>query len=88
MNNIQRHHIICKSRADEGYRVHDRKNIVLVEDKFHVNFHRLFQNRTPQEQLDLIFQVNKGVLSLEVKLLIEDVIRADKEEVYQDRFLC
>ncbi len=51
-NQLQRHHIIPKSK-NGGY----EKNILLIPEDYHVAYHKLFANLTPEEILFYLKEV-------------------------------
>lgn len=82
---MTRHHVVPKSREREGYNVHHPKNIKLLRQKYHDALHRLFSNKTPNEQLEDWYSVNKEVLSDAVKNAIVELLEMKKEEFYKQR---
>lgn len=80
-----KHHVVPKSRVREGYNVHHPNNITHINQKTHDALHRLFDNKTPQEQLALWFSINRQVLSAEVSRKLKEVLEMDKEDFYKPR---
>ena len=81
------HHIIPKSRKLEGYNVNNDSNLLTMRVKTHANFHRIFQNLTPQEQFEILFAINSSVYSEEVVHRVEELIFADVEDFYREDLL-
>lgn len=84
-NNI--HHLVPRSRKNEGFKTSIDQNQSELEKNFHVNWHRLFFNLHPQEQLQLWYNVNKSVLSESVREVIQDILGEQKEEFYIEEII-
>ena len=69
-NNRSKHHLVPKSRQG----VNDKKNIRVIHEKEHQNLHNLLGNRTPDEQLLYILELNEKVFIKEFKQQIMEVI--------------
>lgn len=84
-NNI--HHIIPSSRAMEGFNVKHEENQIEIEQTRHVNLHRLFFNLHPQEQMQMLYNINKKVMSQEARLKVKEVLAMTQEEFYRSDLL-
>lgn len=82
-----KHHIIARSRSDEGYLVNIESNIKKLNSSTHIALHSLFSNKTPQEQLKMMFWINKEVINGCARELIEILIELEVEKFYKDKFL-
>lgn len=77
------HHIIPKSRAEEGYNVFSRKNIVTIPFvTVHEPYHRLFKLRTPKEIQKFLLDIQKNVLSKVVREAIRDLLNMEVQDFY------
>lgn len=66
------HHIICRSRGGGN----DPSNTVLINVKFHRNFHKVFANALPNEILDILVHYYwGGKISI-----VEDYIESKKSK--------
>jgi len=83
MKHFSSHHIIPKSRQKEfEQNLFTNSNIVRLSNKIHQDLHRLFFNKTPQEQIEMMYKINKKVLSDTSKSLLELLVNMDKNEFY------
>lgn len=74
-NIITKHHIIPQSKIDKtktSLHKNHPDNIVMLRENTHNALHILFENQTPKEQLETLFNINKTVLSRYVQ---EELIR-------------
>ncbi len=78
------HHILAKSREDEGYRSRDKKAQIVLEEDLHNKFHQFFENLLPHEQFVVLMLINWNVMSDYVKNALQ---RIKVEEFYDDEFL-
>lgn len=81
------HHLVPKSRKGEGFDVQSETNLVLMDEKFHENIHRVFSNLTPREQMIFLYEVNKRVISSNSGKEILEVLLKSKEEFYNKNIL-
>jgi len=86
LENMQtKHHKIPQSRCEslkiqKGHHL----NIILLKNKFHSSFHNVFSNKTPSQQLDLLFQINQGIYNKEAAQLIKE-LHDMGEDIYTPR---
>jgi hypothetical protein len=77
------HHIIPFSRAKEGFNVQKDINIKRVTKKLHKRWHALFNNKTPQEQLELWIEINAKVLDPDVRQKINAIAYIPQSRFYR-----
>lgn len=85
--NKNKHHIIPKSRADEGFDVHKPENITLINTSFHNGLHQSFGNATPKEQFELLGMCNKKVMSRKAKRTLDKLTSMKDSEFYDKDLL-
>lgn len=76
------HHIYPKSKWGSNERI----NIKWVKQKFHVDFHKVFQNMTPDEQYKFLLSFNERVHTKKFKKEFIDLINSanDRDYVYNE----
>lgn len=79
---MNRHHLCPSSRKNEGFNTSIKKNIKDLQQVFHENWHKVFYNLHPQEQLQLWYNVNKEIIKRETRQKIEEVLGGQKEDFY------
>lgn len=80
------HHIIPLSRQKEfKTNLNSENNLVLITDRVHRALHQLFRNKTPQEQLEMWYRINKKVMSKTTCYLLELLSEMRKDEFYKFR---
>lgn len=84
-NNI--HHIIARSREVEGFNTKSDENQIEIPMDRHINLHRLFFNLTPQEQMQMLYNIDKKVIAQETRLKIEEILAMTQEEFYKETLL-
>lgn len=72
------HHLLPKSKGGSNKSI----NLIRLQDSFHKAFHRVFENKTPIEQLEYIKALNSNVLNVEVIHRIWDVLWEFKDPQY------
>lgn len=72
------HHHIPRSQ----WWSNDRLNLSQVKQKFHVAFHQVFKNMTPDEQYKRLLQFNEKVHSKKFKKEFTEVINSANEGEY------
>lgn len=72
------HHVYPQSKWGSNERI----NIKSVKQKFHVDFHKVFQNMTPDEQYKRLLQFNEKVHSKKFKKEFTEVINSANEGEY------
>lgn len=82
-----KHHIIPKSREADGYNVHQKSNLVSVNDSFHVGLHQCFGNATPKEQFSLLGMISKKVMSRKAQRILDKLSNMKDEEFYDNEFV-
>lgn len=82
-----RHHCIARSREKEGFDVNNKRNIIEINANLHKGIHKLFENKTPQEQIELMYRLNREVIGWETRELIEEIIHMDDFDFYDERIL-
>jgi hypothetical protein len=87
-NNIEKekrtfntHHIVARSRGGSNSKINTRK----LNERFHSNWHRVFNNLTPTEQLLLVATENQQVFTKEFKTAIVRLIEDFGAEAYKDK---
>lgn len=86
-NKITKHHIIPQSRKIEWYNTDNAMNIKNILSYKHENFHKLFVNQTPKEQLKFIYQINEKVMSYKVSKMIKEIIGIEDEQFYKQELI-
>jgi len=81
------HHMVPRSRANEGFEVEHETNLQRLRSNFHTRIHQLFENLTPREQLKLVLDVNLRVLSPRAIQLLSELVQMTKEEFYNPNVL-
>lgn len=81
------HHIIPSSRAREGFDTGHELNLKRIRRTLHERIHGLFSNMTPQEQLELWYDINKVVLHSESREQIQGLILEVKNKFYREEVL-
>jgi hypothetical protein len=76
------HHTMPRSRAKEGYDTNIPENLVELDNKFHVDWHRIFLNMRPDEQLEIWYDVNKKILAHETRNKVLDLLGMPKQRFY------
>lgn len=84
---IDKHHIYPKSRTETGFKVHDIRNLVMMNHTTHFGFHEPFVNCTPQEQLVVWAEINQQVLSDKAKALVKELWELSESEFYKEELL-
>lgn len=74
-----KHHILPSSRWGSNV----NENLVRLPENLHVNLHRLFWNKTPVEQVEMILSISEPALKNEWKRTIREVLHVEKEYVYR-----
>ena len=82
-----KHHLINKCRAEDGYNVSHPDNIrpMIVND--HINHHNYLWNLTPQEQLVAIFTLNSSTLNKYARQLMRELQNMEREDFYKSHLL-
>lgn len=75
------HHLIPTSRNGPRF---DPRNVRELAHKYHVAFHVVMANRTPDEQIALIIDLNSTVLSEDFKKAVNKALDKGDEFVYED----
>ena len=57
--------------------------MVRLVHSFHNRWHVLFENKTPHEQLDLWYDLNRQVLETNVREKVENIL-SDGEYIYKN----
>jgi len=80
-----RHHIVPKSRGGSNA----GRNIVIIADDVHKAFHKVFENKTPPEQIKTMMNINGHALSCEFQNDISRILEMarDSQYVYKDGVL-
>ena len=85
--NTDCHHLIPKSRKDEGFNVQADIN----KGEWYINKHRalhaLFVNMLPHEQIEHLLEINSDVIREDVKQEILEVLSKPHSEIYVDEVL-
>jgi hypothetical protein len=81
------HHIVPRSRKSEGFDIGHEINLKRMRRTLHQRLHNLFNNMTPQEQLELWYDINKAVLNAETRGELQEVILSTKERFYREEVL-
>jgi hypothetical protein len=81
------HHKVCTSRAVEGFDTDVDENKEDLPDEFHTNWHRIFRNKLPHEQLALWLAMNREVITELVEEMVDSVSRLRQDEFYHERVL-
>ena len=78
------HHIIPLSRQKEFETdLNIPGNITVLDEKIHNALHQLFSNMLPQEQLKLLYKINKKVINQTACHLYEVLIEMKKDDFYK-----
>lgn len=75
------HHLVPTSRGGERM---DPRNRYGMRENRHVAFHVVFDNLTPDEQVERILSINSSVLRREVSDKIRKILGRDRDYVYED----
>ena len=75
-------HIVPRSRGQECYNVHADKNKIEIPMIVHEATHRLFANKTPQEQIAYWMRFNKQVISYDTRKQLSDILNQELDEFY------
>lgn len=75
------HHLVPTSRGGPRF---DPRNVKELVHKYHVAFHVVMANRTPDEQIALVLELNDSVLSHEFKKMVNKALDKGGEFVYED----
>jgi len=81
------HHIIPCSRKEEWFHTDKEDNIIRLKRFIHEDFHKLFHNTTPQEQLEILLKINEKVLSPMTKSLIKILVEVEEKKFYKSNLL-
>jgi len=84
---LEHHHLIPKSRRDDGFDVDAKVNITKLRRRKHDHVHRLYENMLPQEQLKDWLELNSPVLSTRTRDLIQELIDMEKDDFYNSDVL-
>jgi len=84
---VDRHNIYPKSRTDSGFNVHHASNIIRLNHQIHFGMHDLFTNCTPQEQLMVLLEVNKSVLSDQTIVCVRNLFEASEVDFYRKKLI-
>ena len=83
---MNKHHIIPKSKfewVETNLELNDKDNIKMLPEKFHTAIHRLFQNMTPKEQLELLYEINYKVMKYKTKQDLVNLFTLKDSEFYK-----
>ncbi len=72
------HHVYPQSKWGSNERI----NIKSVKQKFHVDFHKVFQNMTPDEQYKFLLSFNERVHTKQFKKEFIDLINSANDGDY------
>lgn len=82
------HHIIPRSRKDEGFETGTSHNkFYNIGKQFHKRWHQLYTNKHPLESLRYDLNRNMQVLAKETRQKIGEIVYLDNEEFYNDSVL-
>ena len=84
---MNRHHIVPKSRNWNVFSTSDPTNILMMDERVHANIHRLFENKTPQEQFRLLLSINKQVINPQTTKDLYEILSEDVDEFYTQEVL-
>ena len=73
------HHLVPRSMGGLNNPINVRK----IQDKFHRNFHRVFENKTPKGQIEMILDINSPVIERKIRHAIQDIIE-NEDTMYKD----
>lgn len=74
-----RHHIVPQSH--NGSNIHH--NIVIMNEKAHEAFHKLFANALPHEQLEILLQLNITAFREQFAEEIQELLERDLHRMYK-----
>lgn len=60
---MNKHHIVPQSM---GW-TRNKNNIIKLDETFHINFHKIFWNKTPKEQIEAIINMSQTALTNDIK---------------------
>lgn len=75
------HHLVPSSRGG----TYQAENIRRITHNFHVAFHRVFENRMPHEQIDMLADFNQSAFTLDARVRINELLKdlQDTDYVYR-----
>jgi len=76
------HHLIARERRDEGYNVECDQNKIELPVPTHEAIHRLFKNKTPEEQLAMWLAFTKNILAKDTRDRVREILQLEPEEFY------
>ena len=82
-----RHHLIAKSRAKEGFNINEEENVINMRIKVHEALHGLFANKTPKAQIKEWLRLHEGILTPQAKYAIKRIAGMSDEEFYKPNLL-
>jgi hypothetical protein len=77
---FDRHHVVPRSRGGTNHPL----NIIRLERGFHEAFHRVFDNRTPIEQVQRLLETNAYALTVNFRERVGLIITDFGEKAYED----
>jgi hypothetical protein len=72
---LTKHHLIPTSRGGTNH----PDNIKRLRDHFHIAFHKVFDNATPDEQIKKILEINSTVIKKDVQ---KKILRILDDDIY------
>lgn len=77
---MQNHqHLVPRSRGGSNH----PDNVPLWDEEYHANWHRVFSNMTPMEQIAHVVNLNASVLRKDFLELAALLLSIDENDVYQ-----
>lgn len=74
-----RQHLIPRSRGGSNH----PDNVPLWDEDYHADWHKVFSNKTPAEQLAHVINMNASVLRKEFVELAALLLSIDEKDIYQ-----
>lgn len=73
------HHLIPRFNDDWSKFTSDKKNRIILKDSTHVNWHRIFNAETPQQQLLHVLSFNQKILNDE---FVKEILKVLDKYIY------
>ncbi len=74
-----RQHLIARSRGGSNH----QDNVPMWDEEYHADWHKVFSNMTPVEQLAHVVNLNSSVLQKEFLDLIALLLSIDEQDIYR-----
>lgn len=74
-----KHHLTPRSRGGSNH----PDNVHLWDEEYHADWHRVFSNMTPAEQIAHVVNLNSSVIKQEFLELFALLLSVSEEEMYQ-----